>query len=446
MNVLFTNSALPSKTPFISPEKRPPLGLGTLISVTRNEGHKIFFIDNYLKQTDFIEEGFLQKNKIDYVAISMNNICHANTLGMIYKIESLRKIGLWDGKIVVGGPYASVCLDNIPNCVDHIVQGEGETAILDLIDGETDERVIRTKRIKDLDPLPFQPWDIFAKLPYDKTCSFMDCEDVFTMNTSRGCPFGCAFCSISSIWGQVYTYQSAERIVSELEFLSGKFGAKGVYFREDNFVVNHQRTVEFCEKLKAKNLNLDWACETRVDTLCDNGLVKLMSAAGCRGVYLGVESGSQRILDDLEKKITVEQIETAVNLCKKNNIKAYCSLLTGIPGETYEDYQNTKELMQKLKPYSYCFNVFIGIPRSPLYDHMVKNNLYEHIDIGGLLYPEGYDVKAKFFFNMDSRRLVDCEFKQRTDFDRRLLTELRQRNMAMPILRYFRTRRPRESD
>lgn len=437
MNILFTTAALPPKTPFFSPEKRPPLGLGTLISVTRNAGHKTFFVDNYLKQTDFIEGGGLQRNKIDYVAISANNACHRNTLNMITKLDSLRKTGLWKGKIIVGGPYASVSPDNIPNCVDHIVQGEGETAILDIVDDESDEKIIRTARLKDLDSLPLQPWDIFARLPYDRKCSFMDCENVFTMNTSRGCPHECSFCSVCSIWGRVYTFQNADRIISEIEFLVENFKAKGIYFREDNFVVNRQRTIEFCEKLIAKKLNVSWACETRADTLCDEELVRLMSAAGCRGVYLGVESGSQRILDELDKNITVGQVETSVNLCKENNIKTYCSLLVGVPEETYEDYLLTKQLMKKLKPYSYCYNLYIAIPRSPLYNHILANSLYEHMDIGGLLYPPGYDVKVKYFFNLDSRNLVDHEFEKRTDFDKKLLGELKHRNRRIPFFKHL---------
>lgn len=424
MNILFTTSAAPEKGPFFTGEKRPPLGLGSLMSVMRNEGHKVFFIDNYLKSSNFIEEGFLQKNNIDFVGIYANTICYRDTLRMINEIENLRKKGLWSGKIIVGGPHTSVALDTIPEFVDYIVQGEGERATLEIINGEVNERVIRKERIKDLDSFPFQPWDIFTELPYDCSCSWMDIAPVFTMNTSRGCPFGCSFCSVGSIWGKGYTYFSADRIISEIEYLIKNFGAKGIYFREDNFTLNQGRVEDFCEKLIKKNINIHWACETRVDTLCNEELIKLMSAAGCRAVYLGVESGSQRILDRLNKKITVEQIERAINLCKKYNIRTYCSLITGVPGETYEDYLLTKKLMDKLKPYTYGFNVFVGIPDSPLYKYVLDNNLYEYIDDIGLVYLPGYDVKAKFFYGMDSKCLVDYEFKQRTDFDKKLLKEL----------------------
>ncbi len=424
MNILFVTSAAPKISPFFTTEKRPPLGLGSLMSVTRNEGPKIFFIDNYLKPSNFIEEGYLQKNNIDFVAIYANTICYRDTLRMFNEIENLRKRGLWNGKIIVGGPHTSVALDTIPDFVDYVVQGEGERAILDIINGKENKRVVRTERIKDLDSLPFQPWDIFSELPYDYTCPWMDIKPVFTMNTSRGCPFNCAFCSVGSIWGKQYTYFSADRIISEIEYLIKNFGAKGIYFREDNFTLNRRRVVEFCEKLIKKNVNIHWACETRVSTLCNEELIKLMSAAGCRAVYLGVESGSQRILDILNKRITVEQIERAIRLCKKYNIRTYCSLITGAPGETYEDYLLTKQLIDKLKPYTYGFNVFVGIPDSKLYKYVLDNNLYEYIDDIGLVYLPGYDIKAEFFYGMDSKNFVDYKFKQRTDFDKKLLKEL----------------------
>ena len=424
MNILFTTSAAPKTSPFFTDEKRPPLGLGSLISLVRNGGHNLFFIDNYLKPSNFIEEGCLQKNNIDFVGIHANTICYRDTLRMFNEIENLRKKGLWNGKIIVGGPHTSVAINTIPEFVDYIVQGEGEKAILKIINGEANGRIIRENRISDLDSLPFQPWDIFSKLPYDYSCPWMDMELVFTMNTSRGCPFNCSFCSVGSIWGRQYTYFSADRIISEIEYLTKNFGAKGIYFREDHFTLNLKRTEEFCEKLSRKAINIHWACETRVDNMSEE-LIRLMGIAGCRAFYLGVESGSQKVLDRLNKKITVEQIENTINWCKKYNIRTYCSLIVGTPGETFEDYLLTKKLMDKLKPYSYAFNVFVGIPDSPLYKYMLDNNLYEYIDDIGLLYLPGYDIKAKIFYDVDSKYLVDYEFKQRTDFDEELLKEQR---------------------
>ncbi len=438
MNILFTTSTAPKKSPFSTNEKRPPLGLGSLISVVRSEGHKVFFIDNYLKPSRFIEESYLQKNKIDFVGIYANTICYRDTLRMFKEIENLRKKGLWNGKIIVGGPHTSVALNTIPEFVDYIVQGEGERAILKIINGKAKKRILREERIKDLDSLSIEPWDIFTKLSYDYTCPWINIKPVFTMNTSRGCPFNCTFCSVGSIWGKQYTYFSADRIISEIEYLFKNYGARSIYFREDNFTLNLKRTTEFCEKLIKKNINVYWACETRVDNMTED-LIELMSTAGCRAVYLGVESGSQRILDFLNKNITVKQIEEAICLCKKYDINTYCSLITGVPGETFEDYLQTKKLMDRLKPHSYGFNVFVGIPDSFLYKYVLDNNLYEYIDDIGLAYLPGYDIKVKFFYGIDSSSLVDYKFKQRTDYDLKLMKKLKKVKIKKKIKEYIRS-------
>lgn len=432
MNILLTTSAPPHKSPFFTGEKRPPLGIGFLISVLRNEGHKVHFIDNYLAPSHFIEQNFLQENKIDFVGIYSNTICFRDTLRMISQIEKLRKKNLWSGKIIVGGPHTTVAPESIPDFVDYIVQGEGENAILDIVNSRAKERLISGKRMKKLDFLPFEPWDIFTELPYDYSCPWMDITPVFTMNTSRGCPFNCTFCSVGSIWGKGYTFFGADRIISEIEYLIKNYGAKGIYFREDNFTLNKKRTTEFCKKILQKNIKIDWACETRVDNMSED-MVKLMSESGCRAVYLGVESGSQKILDILNKGITVEQIKKSLKLFKKYKINTYCSMITGVPGETYKDYKITNRLMKRLKPFSYAFNVFVGIPGSKLYKYVLKNKLYEHIDSVGLVYLPGFDVKTKYFYRMDSKLLVDYKFKRRTKYDKVLLKKLKKRKAILKI-------------
>jgi len=437
VNILLTTSAAPERSPFFTTEKRPPLGLGFLISLLRNKGHKVFFIDNYLSPSNFIEKGYLKINKIDFIGIHANTICYRDTLRMFNEIENLRQQKKWNGKIIVGGPHTSVALDSIPEFVDFVVQGEGERAVIDIVEGKEKKRIIRRKRIEDLDILPFQPWDIFSKLPYDYTCPWLDEKPVFTMNTSRGCPFNCTFCSVGSIWGKRYTSFSVDRIIDEISYLKKIFGAKAIYFREDNFTMNHQRTTNFCEEILNRKINIYWACETRVDSLNDEKMVRLIADAGCKAVYLGVESGSQRVLDILNKGITIEQIEKAVNLCKKYKIRTYCSLIAGIPGETYADYLLTVKLMNKLEPYSYSFNIFVGIPNSPLYKYVLENNFYEYIDEIGLVYLPGFDVKARFFYNRDGREFVDYNFKKRTNYDRKLLRLVKIKKLRKSLHKYL---------
>jgi radical SAM superfamily enzyme YgiQ (UPF0313 family) len=277
------------------------------------------------------------------------------------------------------------------------VQGEGETAVLELARGGVNERIIRRERITDLDALPFQPWDLFTKLPYDFSNQWLGLEHVFTMNTSRGCPFQCTFCSVGSIWGKRYTCYSAERLIAEIDYLVKTYGARGIYFREDNFTLRKERVTAFCEQLLRKNISIRWMCETRIDAL-DESLLALMHRAGCEALYIGVESGSQRVLDFLKKGISVEQVADIFRLCHSVGIKTCASFIVGIPTETAAERKETIALKERLQPTTSWVNVFVGIPRSPLYEFVLKNQLFEYIDECGLIYLKGHNQLVDEFY------------------------------------------------
>lgn len=395
--VLLVTPAAPIQSPFSTTEKRPPLGIGFLISVLRNAGHKIYFIDNYLHPENFLEKGYLWKNKIDFVGIQANTICFRDALRMVHRIQYFRQKGKWNGRIIVGGPHTSVAPDTIPEFVDYVVQGEGEHALLDIVEGKVSERLIRYPIIENLDDLPMPAWDYFVRLPYNWGVDWFDKQPVFTMNTSRGCPFDCSFCSVGSIWGRQYTYFSASRLVHDIEFLVKQYRVKGIYFREDNFTLNRKRLIEFCNLLLEKNLDISWACESRVNTI-DRETIALMHQSGARAFYFGVESGSQRILDFLNKGITVDQIKDAFALCRDMGIKTAASIIVGVPSETKEDVAKTERLLREIKPTIKWHNVFVGIPNSELYRHVLENNLHEYVDDRGLVYLKGHNDRARQFY------------------------------------------------
>jgi len=396
-NVLLTTSAAPGQSPFSTKEKRPPLGIGFLISVLRNAGHKVSFIDNYLQPSDFIETGYLQQNGIDFVGIYSNTICFRDTLRMLHAIEDLRRTHQWQGKIAVGGPHAAVAPQTIPDFVDYVVQGEGEYAIRDIVEGKVNERLVRYPRIENLDELPMPAWDCFADLPYNWNVNFFDGGPVFTMNTSRGCPFQCTFCSVGSVWGKRYTCFTADRIVSDIEYLIQNHEARGIYFREDNFTLDERRLRRFCGLMMDKGVRIPWVCESRVSTLTRE-LVQLMVQAGLKGLYFGVESGSQRMLDFMQKGINIEQIENAFRWCHEFDVKTAASVVVGIPGETQEDLTATQGLLQRINPTVTWPNIFVGIPDSRLYQSVLQNRAYEYIDDRGLAYLPGHNERVRQYY------------------------------------------------
>jgi len=167
--------------------------------------------------------------------------------------------------------------------------------------------------------------------------------------------------------------------MDEIEKLIFTYGARGIYFREDNFTVDKKRVTSICEEITQRGLDISWVCESRVD-LINRKILKTMHDAGCETIWFGMESGSQGILDHIKKDITIDQIEKASKLCKEIGIKFGTSFMIGIPGETLNDMEKTFELAKRIKPDFNWFNIFIGIPSSPLYDEVINNKQYSHID------------------------------------------------------------------
>jgi len=398
MNILFLTSASPKKAGFSTSEKRPPLGLGYIISILKNKGHNVYFSDEYLEPTNILDSDFLQKNKIDFVGIQSNTICYQSTLEMFRKLQKKREKKLWEGKIMVGGPHTSVGFKEIPEYVDYVVIGEGEITVPKIINGEIKERVIYGEKLKELDDLPMPSWEEFIYRPYIWHHSWIDTYPLYTMSTTRGCPFNCSFCSVKAIWNKTYTCMSAERIVNDIQFMIKRYGARGIYFREDNFTLNKKRCVNFCELLIKKNIKIDWICESRADILNDYEYQKLMADAGCKVLYMGIESGSPKMLEFYKKGETIEQFIKAFDISHKVGIKTYASFVDGFPTETKEDRKLTEKLIQEIKPDYIGRNIYLGLPGSELYDFIKKNNLYEYEDEQHILYPIGFKENVKKYY------------------------------------------------
>lgn len=379
MKVLMTTSPLARHLKLTYHEKKIHLGVAYIVAILENEKHNVDFIDLYLTEGELPDV-----TNYDFVGIHSTSITFMSTLEILKKLHQYRKQG-WKGKIMVGGPHASIMPESFPDYVDHIVQGEGEYAVRDIVNGRNKNRIIRYQRIKNLDELPRPAYHHFKYLTYSRwDVKMLEVEPIATMNTSRGCPFSCTFCSVGAIWGKKYTYHSADRIIDDIQYLNKDFNAKGIFFREDNFTLNNKRVRDFCELLIKKKLDLRWMCETRVDSLSEK-LLKIMHRSGCRCIYVGVEAATQRLLEILNKKITVSQVKQVARWCHKFGIKIHASFLTNVPRETIDDKKAIFELLREIKPHSFIINRYRGYPGSKIYEYLVKKKLYEKISLEGLL-------------------------------------------------------------
>lgn len=380
-------------------EQTFPIGMGFLISSLREKNHQVYFIDNYLEPEKPFDEHFLISEQIDFLGMYCCSITVSQAIRIMEKVQILREKNKWSGKIIVGGPHPSLSPETLPDFVDYIVRGEGEKAIVDIVEGYCKERIVQYPRLKNLDELPFPAYDVLLKMPYNTRFAMMDQYKMANMNTSRGCPFGCTFCSVDQFWGKQYTYFSAERVVSDIEKLKNEFGNDAVYFREDNFLVNKERTLKICSLLKEKNIKIVWGCEARVDSLQNEDFVKAISQAGCRHVFLGVESLNQRVLYLMKKNITIAQIERAADLCKKYDIMTFASFIIGLPGETEEEINHTMTRAYELfDEKMVAFNPFVGYPYSEMYYQAVQDDLVGFKDKNDFLYLKSHDHLIQLAF------------------------------------------------
>ena len=159
------------------------------------------------------------------------------------------------------------------------------------------------------------------------------------MVSSRGCPFKCTFC-LKKMWGDKYRVRSNEKVIEEIELLQSNYGVKAVYFQDLEFCVHKKRVEDFCNKLMEKNIKLAWACSARLHDI-DEKLGKLMKEAGCVRIIFGLESGSQKILDNVKKGINLKIASQTIKTMNKIGMRTLICFQMGLPGETKETLKET---------------------------------------------------------------------------------------------------------
>ena len=323
---------------------RPPMGVLALMSRLAARGHAVKLCDRYLTKDWWPTPETMDWADVIGVYASTPNAADAR-----YILERCRKES--KAKLIVGGPHTAINPHELMKRADAVCRGEADDAILDLVETAV-SGLVDAGRNAHLDTVPFPAYDYVAgrELPYCSGWPFDDTAPVWVLNSSRGCPGACSFCEVRTVMGRRWYGQSPERIVNDMAELVRVTGARGVYFREDNFACSRNRVMAFCAEVRRQGLVMPWACEIRADRACDPELVSEMAAAGCRGFYIGFESGSQRMLDLFKKGITVAQSVAAGDCAREHGIALAASFVVGHPAETEYDRAATDALIQELRP------------------------------------------------------------------------------------------------
>lgn len=318
----------------------------------------------------------------DYVGIT----AMTSTVPSAYNVAKATKEFDSDTKVIMGGIHPTFMPKRtLKECsaVDVVVRGEGEETIRELARGqdwanvkgityrEGDEIVENEERglIEDLDDLPFPAYDLVPMNRYK-----VGGVKYSTIMSSRGCPFNCIFCSSSRIFGREWRGKSPERVLEQLKLLAHDFDVHEVEFLDDTFTLNRVRAERICDLITGEGLNISWSCSSRVDTI-DKSLAEKLKEAGCHTVYLGIESGVQKVLDTLKKGITIEQVENAVKAVRDAGMNTVGSFILGIPSETRKQMEKTVDFAKELDLTLAQFTIFTPYPGTEAWGMAEEKNL-----------------------------------------------------------------------
>ncbi len=189
----------------------------------------------------------------------------------------------------------------------------------------------------------------------DQLASPQDHFDTHIIMTSRGCPWSCTFCGAESSWGRGFRSNTTAYTVDAMQKVLARLPVKMLQIKDDTFTTNKKRVLELCREIRRRELSFLWSCDTRVDLLTEELLVE-MRLAGCQRLSLGVESGSQRILNAIDKKITLAEIIESTELAKRVGIKVRYYMMLGNRGDDRESFGETLAFLERARPHEYVFS------------------------------------------------------------------------------------------
>ena len=379
MNILLLNP--PHAIPH-NPSYSYPLGIASILSVLEENAYTPKFQDffHFLDEDNgwqkIVEK--LSSQNPDIIGISVFTENRISAL----KLASLSKELFPQAKIILGGPHPTVMyMQLLQNYnIDAVVIGEGEITFLEIVKAIEQNKSFETINgiaykshsgkikitrprdlIPNLDILPIPAYHHFNLSERPSAISGM--QVVF----SRGCPFKCQFCAESAFWQNKFRPRSIHKCIDELFYLTNHYSFPKFIFFDALLSVNKKRTIELCKAIIEKEINIKWGARLRLDNI-DKETLLWLKKAGCIGISYGVESGSRKILNNINKKISIDQIVRGFDLTHEAGLKVEASLIVGSPGESWKTIFETDSLLKKILPDKMYIIPAKIYPGTPLYN------------------------------------------------------------------------------
>lgn len=371
-----------------------PLGITYLASMLLRDGFDVEILDTIadnLSESEF--ENILKQKNFDVCGISV--VSNAFYLS-VAAAKIAKKINP-KCFVVIGGPHVISMqrinrLDTIfeSGYVDFAISGEGELTTVELakalesrendfskIDGLVWKRqgklIINKPRaeIENLDEIPFPAFELLKSKGYKRTPSSFRKEPVYPIMIGRGCPYNCVFCN--KIFGRHVRFRSVDNVIKELLHLKGESGAKEIRFWDETLTLDKKYIIELCKKIIELKLDLSWSCYGHVNTF-DEEAFRWMKKAGCWEIDFGVEAGTNKVLKEIDKGITVEQVIRDIRLVKKAGMEARCFFILGLPGDDEESIKETINFAIRADPDYAMFYILSLYPGTRLWDIEAAKN------------------------------------------------------------------------
>jgi len=352
----------------ISDQALAPLGILYLAGYLRNKGFKVNFLDltGDIYKTDYTIP------KADYYGMSFSSP------QFVYAKEILKKIRILDSsaEVLVGGVHAtSMAREMLKVGFDAVIRGEGELAVEDILNNGITKDIYPLSYLKDIKDIPQPAWDLLDLNKYISNLDVMDymtseqeVEREINIMATRGCTGRCAYCTI---YKGPLRWRSIDSIINEITYLMDNYGVNRISFCDDNLVILKSWLKELCYRLKA--INIKWHCLGRTDQI-DYETCKIMKDSGCMGIDFGIESGSQKILDVIQKRVTVEKQEAGLKAAHDAGLKVRAQFMVGLPQETEEDFQQNLDFIDRNNKYvdKWGIHIFIPFPSCEIWENPEK--------------------------------------------------------------------------
>jgi len=350
-------------------EECPPPSIGYLQAALKYIGVSVVAKDLY--------EAMVDDELYDLVAVSFHSfsVRYAKIIRAKFK-----------GKLICGGHHPSALPQQMLGIgYDQVVIGEGENAIIGITQGFTSpDKLVHSDECIFFHGINEYPFPDYTGLKYSGVLGV-------PIITSRGCPNRCTFCASTDFWHHKYKMRSVENVLSEVEKRKSE-GHKNWIFYDDNFTAHKKRAMDICTGLDGK---LTWKTVSRAEDL-DDDLCREMYRAGCRDIYLGIESMSQDALDRCQKNTTVEKMIKGIQAAERAKIKTFCLFLVGLPGDTIKDIEETSRNRRRVKMSRIGVNIAWIVPGTEIYRKSKENGFDDEtfLTSGAPFYTYEQDIKT----------------------------------------------------